>query len=1097
MPHPIFAASAARLLLDVSLKSLPLFAVAGLACWGLRRVSAAARHALWLLVFLGLLCLPVFCVLLPRWSAPVLPAARPRAVPTEAAVPAPEPTNAPVSSNAPASHVPLPPPTPDAPVVSQAPMPASPAEAIAPTQTPAPAPPPTLGWVCLAWLAGALLALGRTLLGLAAASRLVRRCRPVTNGPIVEAADAARQALNLSCPLFVREGPVAVPMTCGVRRPLILLPSGAASWPGDRLRAVLLHEAAHIQRLDWATTLFAQGVCALYWFHPLTWLAAGRLRAEAEAACDDLVLTHGVPAPDYAAHLLEIVRALASRRQTLTGTVAMAHRQEVAGRLRTILDGHKPRGGVSRRRLALAGLAMLAILVPLAAVAVVRRVAAAPRIALPVYLPKPAIGTPQMPPANPQQVKTTVSPFTLTATLDRNVAEGQPAVLDLSLHNGGVQSLIIDGSAFEQASFQFTITDAAGQPVPRTADGNRVLTPPMAVSANATVIISPGQTIPYQFNLARLFDLSHAGDYAVHVTRTLRPQVWSSQGIQNQPLVTLTVPPLKVRMVETADAASGPIDATPPRGATYLYLTTPYSPGVSRYRVAEDGSISFSLDPGAPPGVSPPNPPSVQTYGMAPGAPIATPDGRFVYWGNNNGTISQFRVGDDGVLVPLVPATVPVSKGPGALLMDPRGHFLYDLDGLAYPIGPNGRLNTAASVANSLIPASALGSWGVTPNGSLLYICNGLTYGYRFSGDGRMVPLPVPTAAAAGGQMGRDNAIAFMPSGQIAFIGTSTQGGTAYFDRVTAMRVAADGSMTPLPGSSVQTAPPSPVVNQVIHDSTFLAVDPHGRFLFVGDTQGTVSSYRIGSSGRLTALGTTQAPSDITSLFFIPGRSLAYAVSRNPPALLAFRTNDKQGLVPADVDMPSDAPFGAALAVGTAPGSDRWGAAAGGLQIALRLPATTLPAIQPIIVTVLLRNVTTRPLSLGQNGDALSSLGLTVTGPPAQITGGLRGLGENATATVPLLAAGRDLLDAPTRNGPPFVLPPGGVRAYRLTLSRLADMTVAGFYTVQVSRALPGGATASSPVVTLLREGPFNGINWYGSGVNRGGIGTGSGLSVL
>ena len=82
-------------------------------------------------------------------------------------------------------------------------------------------------------------------------------------------------------------------MVWGFFRPTILLPADASNWQEERLRAVLLHELAHIQRNDWESQLIAQVMCAVYWFNPLVWFAARRMRVEAERACDDHVLNAG------------------------------------------------------------------------------------------------------------------------------------------------------------------------------------------------------------------------------------------------------------------------------------------------------------------------------------------------------------------------------------------------------------------------------------------------------------------------------------------------------------------------------------------------------------------------------------------------------------------------------------------------------------------------------------------------------------------------------------------------------------------------------------------------------------------------------------
>ena len=140
-----------------------------------------------------------------------------------------------------------------------------------------------------------------------------------------------------------------MPMAWGLMRARVLLPAEADDWPIDRQRVVLLHELAHVKRRDCVTQMLAHLACATYWFNPLVWLAAQRLRAERERACDDLVLAAGTRGSDYADHLLDIARSLRSGAWPTWSAVTMAHRSQLEGRLMAILDPALPRRSPTRR----------------------------------------------------------------------------------------------------------------------------------------------------------------------------------------------------------------------------------------------------------------------------------------------------------------------------------------------------------------------------------------------------------------------------------------------------------------------------------------------------------------------------------------------------------------------------------------------------------------------------------------------------------------------------------------------------------------------------------------------------------------------------
>jgi beta-lactamase regulating signal transducer with metallopeptidase domain len=239
-----------------------------------------------------------------------------------------------------------------------------------------------LGWPLLllgAWAAGAAVWLGALLLGVLRMRSEGARARWVVEGPPAEMLERLRTEAGVRRPVLLLRGDAsAMPVTWGLLRPRILLPAGAEAWPAERLRAVLLHELAHVRRGDWAVLLAVEAACALYWFNPLVWAAAARLRAEGEHACDDQVLRAGSRPSDYAAHLLEVARTLRAPRTAHAGAVAMARPAQIRGRLLAVLAEERPRGPVSRRFAVPVLLAASLAVALLAALSPVSRVEAAP-----------------------------------------------------------------------------------------------------------------------------------------------------------------------------------------------------------------------------------------------------------------------------------------------------------------------------------------------------------------------------------------------------------------------------------------------------------------------------------------------------------------------------------------------------------------------------------------------------------------------------------------------------------------------------------------------------------------------------------------------
>jgi TonB family protein len=148
----------------------------------------------------------------------------------------------------------------------------------------------------------------------------------------------------------IRIADVSTPLTCGVLSPLILLPPAAREWDEPRLRTVLVHEAAHIQRRDCLAKYVAQASRALLWWNPLAWMTAARLDREQELACDDAVLSAGVSADAYAKVLLDVARECS--RSLLLGC-AMNASSTLRERLARLFERRETAGSTRRTVIAI------------------------------------------------------------------------------------------------------------------------------------------------------------------------------------------------------------------------------------------------------------------------------------------------------------------------------------------------------------------------------------------------------------------------------------------------------------------------------------------------------------------------------------------------------------------------------------------------------------------------------------------------------------------------------------------------------------------------------------------------------------------------
>ncbi len=309
--------------LDALLKSFVVLALAGAVCTLWRRSSAATRHLVW---FLAVACLPFLPLLnstRPAWEKPVWTI-----------------STASLSGNQISLALEL---TPKA----SAPSAQNPADTSSMSAAAGSGGMSSkvggqfnahwmlFGW--LAWFAGVTVVLIRMAAGQFYRRRFLRSAQPAQGAEWAQLLGGACETLRLRRPVtLLLSANELMPMTWGWWRPVVLLPAEAAQWPDERRRVVLLHELAHVKRRDYLTQIAAQLVCALYWFNPLVWLAARQMRVEREGACDDLVLSGGCKASEYAGHLVDIAGSF--HRVPQMAAIAMARSSHLEGRVAAIVD---------------------------------------------------------------------------------------------------------------------------------------------------------------------------------------------------------------------------------------------------------------------------------------------------------------------------------------------------------------------------------------------------------------------------------------------------------------------------------------------------------------------------------------------------------------------------------------------------------------------------------------------------------------------------------------------------------------------------------------------------------------------------------------
>ena len=221
----------------------------------------------------------------------------------------------------------------------------------------------------MAYFAGAAICLLRLAAGMCGGQRLRRDAIPVQDPKLLRLiGDQAHNFGLRLIPTVAYCERVSVPIVFGVLRPVVLLPASIVTGlDPDQFAAIIGHELAHIRRFDLLMNLFQRLIESLLFFHPVVWYFSRRMSAEREACCDDMVVSAGYDAIDYAGALLRMAELCPPNQRTGLAAVAASGGNETQfeRRVRRLLNGTEC-SGVSLSRAGIATLALLVMLLALA-----------------------------------------------------------------------------------------------------------------------------------------------------------------------------------------------------------------------------------------------------------------------------------------------------------------------------------------------------------------------------------------------------------------------------------------------------------------------------------------------------------------------------------------------------------------------------------------------------------------------------------------------------------------------------------------------------------------------------------------------------------
>jgi 6-phosphogluconolactonase (cycloisomerase 2 family) len=292
---------------------------------------------------------------------------------------------------------------------------------------------------------------------------------------------------------------------------------------------------------------------------------------------------------------------------------------------------------------------------------------------------------------------------------------------------------------------------------------------------------------------------------------------------------------------------------------TFAYATNSGSKSITELSIAGGGLVSITGSP--------------LTDTNGPQASVATANGKFLYTGNSNGSISEYKVGSTGALAKIAGSPIKGLTNPTALVFSPYYNWLYAMDPAASLVdiytsnATTGKLTFFTSTGDSNNVQAA----AVDPFGAFVLAVetatNDVLIGIPFTGSVGTIATGLSPVA-----------ITIDPTSQFVYVANSGD------NTVSAYNLSlASPYMTAIGSAVAAGTTPSAIV-----------AEPYGRYLYVANSgDNTISAYSINAfTGALTPMtGTFSAPGEPVALSVSNDGKYLYVIEKSAGELQQFTIN--------------------------------------------------------------------------------------------------------------------------------------------------------------------------------------------------------------